>query len=190
MLLRQPTEKARGFSDLCCPLTTAEVTACIYHYTDICSVVAQRTPLIDFIYFATKKLPRNNHILLPTLGYNEAKTWEQSLYYLLLRDFWRCPCPLSKVNVTKNSRDAGAHSRKHQLGSSESVSTFPKACRFTYLPRLQRPQLSMQKAWRHLVPASPALAHVYKHSTTTNLCEPHLQLPATKGGFLASENPS
>lgn len=111
--------------------------------------------ILLYIYTYTKELPSNNHILLSTLGYKHAKTWEQNLYYLLLRDFWCCPCPLSRVSATKNPRDAETHSEKHQLGSSESTSTFPKAGRFTYLP-----QLSMQKAWRHLVPVSPALPSV------------------------------
>lgn len=55
-----------------CPLTTAEVTACIYHYMNMCPVVAQRTPLISFIYFAMEVLPSSNHILLPALGYKQA----------------------------------------------------------------------------------------------------------------------
>lgn len=113
-----------------------------------------------FIFFATKELPSNNHILLPTLSYKQAKTWEQSVYYLLLRDFWCWTCPVPKVSVTKNPRDAETRSGKHQLGSNERVSTFPKVCRFTYVAQLQRPQLSMQKAWRHLVPASPALPNI------------------------------
>lgn len=113
VLLRQPTEKA---GDLCHPLTSAEVTACIYHYMDMCAVVAQRTLLTAFIYFATEELPSNNRILLPTLGYKQANKLRKSLYYFFLRDFWCCPCPLPKVSVMKNLRDA-----ETQTGSNESV---------------------------------------------------------------------
>lgn len=144
-----------------CPLTTAEVTACIYHYMNMCPVVAQRTPLIKFYILChgsvTKQQPY--FVTRPWLQASQ-QTCEQSLCYLLPRDFWCCPCPLPKVSVTMNPRDAETHSGKHQSGANESVSTFPKACRFAYLPQLQRPQRSMQKAWRHLVPASPALPSV------------------------------
>lgn len=142
---------------MCCSLTTAEVTVCIHHYMDMCPVVAQRAAPIDFIYFATKELLSNNIFCYLPLATRKPKLGN-SLYYSLLRDFWRCPCPLPKVSATKNPRDTGTHGEKHQLGSNESISTFPKACRFTYLPQLQRPQLSMQKARRHLVPVSPTLS--------------------------------
>lgn len=68
VLPRQPTEKA---GDLCHPLTSAEVTACIYHYMDMCAVGAHTTLLTDLIYLATEELPSNNHILLPTLSYKQ-----------------------------------------------------------------------------------------------------------------------
>lgn len=88
----------------------------------------------------------------------------------------------------KNLRDA-----ETQTGSNESVSTFPKACRYTYIPQLQRAQCSMQKAWRHWVPASPALPSLTstapqvvraappntRHGRFLGLGEPILILPPT-----------
>lgn len=88
------------------------------------------------------------------------QTLEQSLCYLLLRDFSCCPWPLPKVSVMKNPRDAETRSGKYQSGSKKSLSTFPEACRYTDLPQSQRPQHSMQRAWRHLVPAFLALPKV------------------------------
>lgn len=110
MLLRQPTEKA---GDLCRPLITAEVTVCICHYMDMCPVVAQRTPLIDFIYFAIEELPSNNYILLLTLSYKQDNKLGNRVSVTSSSDFWCCPCPLPKVSVMKNPRDAETHSGKN-----------------------------------------------------------------------------
>lgn len=194
MLLRQPTEKAGDFSNLCRPLTTAEVTAYIYHYTDMCPVAAQKTQLIDFIHFATEELTSNNSILLPTLGHKQANKLGNSLLAcsinLLLRDFWCCPCPLPKVSVMKNPRDAETHSGKYQSGSKESVSTFPKVCRYTHHPQLQRPQHSMQKAWRRLVPAFLALPNVTSTAPQARESLTSNQQPSQAASWLGRTHPN
>lgn len=97
------------------PLTTAEVTACIYHYMDMCPVVAQRMPLIGFIHFAMEELPSSNRILSPTLGYKQANKLVNRVSITSSTEiFWCCPCPLPKVSVTMHPRDAETHSGKHQ----------------------------------------------------------------------------
>lgn len=155
------------------PLTTAEVTACIYHYMDMCPVVAQRMPLIGFIHFAMEELPSSNRILSPTLGYKQANKLVNRVSITSSTEiFWCCPCPLPKVSVTMHPRDAETHSGKHQSGSNESVSTFPKACRFAYLPQQQRPQHAESLETLGTCFSSPS--QCYRHSTTS-LCEPHLQ---------------
>lgn len=170
------------------PLTTAEVTACIYHYMDMCPVVAQRMPVIGFIHFAMEELPSSNRILSPTLGYKQANKLVNRVSITSSTEiFWCCPCPLPKVSVTMHPRDAETHSGKHQSGSNESVSTFPKACRFAYLPQQQRPQRSTQKAWRHLVPASPALPSVT--GTAPQACVSRTSSTSRHGPFPGSGEP-
>lgn len=81
--------------------------------------------------------------------------------------FWCCPCVLPKVSVTKNLRDA----KTHQSGSNESVSTFPKACRFTIPPTAAKTRAQDAESLDTLGTCFSSPCQCHRHSTTS-LCEP------------------
>lgn len=74
----------------------------------MCALLTQRTPLIDFLYFATGDLPCSNRIWLTTLSYKQTKELETTVSITSSSEILGVPLVLY-LKLVKTPAPQGCH---------------------------------------------------------------------------------